>query len=226
MTNLAQQGSSVNKLSRQAYREISVVTDLSKVVKSYPKITSMSDIIDNRCPKLSTHPLAHEYVTLSLLKWIPMLYNVTNSITKEQAEVAAEMIIEQWPGLRLNEIAYIIKWNCAQKNYNRIDVNIILRWFSDYADHSSQVIAHQRQQRYKEEIHDRSKAVPAPEVNEARDRLANKLKANRTTKREYDSKMFVDRMEAFEHNKKLLQGSLVLVLIMQHFGWMPKPDTV
>lgn len=219
MTNLAKQERSVRPLSLQAYKEITKVTDLAtKVVSHYPKITSMDQILDNKCPKLNTHPLSFEYVSLSLQKWIPIIYNVTNSLTKKQADISAEMIVEKWPTLRFNEIAFVIKESWSDRNFNRIDVSVVMQWFQDYAKASGELIAHHVATRHKQlsqPIPDH-KSTP-PKYIEARERLEQKVTENRIAKSKAKTQKYNQDRADFEHNKQLINQSLLLATILEYF---------
>lgn len=73
----------------------------------------------------------------SLICWLMEQLNISNSLTENQIETAALLIIESFPGFRLEDVALVMR-NALKGQYgslyNRLDVSIILEWCGKHQD--------------------------------------------------------------------------------------------
>lgn len=82
-----------------------------------------------------------------LICWLIENLNVSNSMTANQIETAAHMIIEQCGHLRIEDIAIVMREALQGRYgtlYNRLDVSMILEWLEKYSSDLQQQ-RHQKQ---------------------------------------------------------------------------------
>lgn len=73
-------------------------------------------------------------VIVYALAWLARLVNVERNLTETQiGEIAAD-IIEEYGYMKMEELKYVLKQGARkEKIYGRLDYNVVMGWFADYA---------------------------------------------------------------------------------------------
>ena len=69
-------------------------------------------------------------------------FSVTNGMTADSYRLASELILEEYPNLKCNEIQLIIKNAIKGKygeSYNRVDVAVVMNWVKQYYEEREQL---------------------------------------------------------------------------------------
>jgi hypothetical protein len=114
-----------------------------------------SDITLSLLKRVLPNSMFQSIMTISIGEAFEQL-NVKNNLTIKQIEYLINDITSRFGYLKLDEVKHCIRYNIAHADiYDRLDSNIILKWFMDY-DHKrdDKLIEHNKNAEYNENVSD------------------------------------------------------------------------
>lgn len=133
-------------------------TDLLDYIESLPKVKTFEDALMSMAPMIKDCKESKFYVAGKITYLLGKMFNVQNTMSFDQIEFLTEMILEEYPKLRLNEIEFVMKRIARKANFNRIDPNIILTEIQLYRKEALVEFSRLKREAYDHKIKELDKA--------------------------------------------------------------------
>ena len=152
--------------------------------------SKIGDLFYHKSPRIKTFDsdLIIGHLAKQAAASIGMIFSA-DGLSKDGYKFWAEMVLEDYPSLKLVEIKSIFKLAAKKTNYNRIDVNVIFGWVKDYWEHREELVSITREQHHRRLKNDYDlswgiNTIPAPEFFKERTKeMEGKIR--RVCKRDY-----------------------------------------